>query len=213
MAWGGIHTFVTGELVTSATMNTYLSNNLAYLHGDSGAIIALQDGISMVVSGGHVPLQYFVSGEANQRWYIEATTARTLLGPGGATAVDTYANARLAAGVAGGGLVSAGEIMAYHRHPYSNRRHIEAGNLTATSLATMSTTNASLTFTDAFASNVNVTTGVLSAGDTGANTPTASISGGCWISSLSTTGFTLYMRNMSNGTLTLVFCWMAEGID
>ena len=123
---------------------------------------------------------------------------------------DAYVG-RVAAGVPGGG--SSADKMAFQRHPYGNRRHLESGSVTATSLATMATTNASVTFTDAFSVAPNITTGVYSGGDTGTNTPTASISGGCWFTATSTTGFTIYMRNHSNGTLTLTFMWMAEGVD
>lgn len=45
-AWGGIHTFVTGELVTAAVMNTYVSNNLQYLKGGAGTIV-LDDSIRL----------------------------------------------------------------------------------------------------------------------------------------------------------------------
>lgn len=41
MAWTTPRTWVTGELMTSGTLNTHLRDNQRYLHGDDGAITLL----------------------------------------------------------------------------------------------------------------------------------------------------------------------------
>lgn len=38
MAWNGSHTFTVGEVLSAATLNTYLRDNVSYLHGDAGTI-------------------------------------------------------------------------------------------------------------------------------------------------------------------------------
>ena len=44
MAWSTPRTWTVGEVLTAANMNTYISNNLAYLHGDAGVAIDLSAG-------------------------------------------------------------------------------------------------------------------------------------------------------------------------
>lgn len=213
-------TWNVGDVLTAADMNQYVRDALLYLHGDAG-VIGLSSSVSLAASGfaffarladvsTRVVFASNITGDTTDRLALLAS-GDLRSGPGGVTALDTVSATRIAAGVPGGGSVS--DFMAYQRHPYGNRRHMESGQVVATSLASFGTTNASVTFTDAFAVVSAITTGVSSSGDTGANTPVASISGGCWRSATSTTGFTLYMRNHSNGTLTLVFEWMAEGTD
>jgi hypothetical protein len=101
-----------------------------------------------------------------------------------------------------------------HRHPYANDRHIESGTLSA-SLASGAVTNSSPTFTDAFASAPNVTVGFFNQTDpTGGNTSGNGNPAIAWISALSTTGLTIYIRNNSNSNpSTIVGYWIAEGQD
>lgn len=98
-------------------------------------------------------------------------------------------------------------------HPYGDNRHIETGSVNAASLGSLATTNQTVTFASPFAAAPNVVTGVYSGADVGTNTPGGSVSGGCWITATSTTGFTIYMRNHSNVTLSLTFFWIAFGHD
>jgi hypothetical protein len=98
-------------------------------------------------------------------------------------------------------------------HPHGDNRHLETGTVTATSLASLAQTSASVTFLDAFVSDPHITFGILISGDNGSNTPAASPNGSCWISALATTGFTLYVRNHSNGTQTILVHWVAFGQD
>jgi hypothetical protein len=101
MAYTTVVTHATGDVFPASDWNTYVRDNLAYLHGDSGAIslassltvagsIGAQPGtfVSVQALPGNWALQCVITGDANPRFYITIDGTMNW-GLGGAVGTDT----------------------------------------------------------------------------------------------------------------------------
>jgi len=95
--------------------------------------------------------------------------------------------------------------MRVHRHPYANERHIESGTVAVTTSGVNGSGTASVSFTDAFASDP-----VVVAVNDRSGTPNAF----AYISGLSTSSVTVGLQNTNGvGPTTGAVAWIAEGQD
>jgi hypothetical protein len=155
VAWNGIHTFISGELVTDVTMNNYISTNLQYLKD-------LWDGVQnqSLTMGNNIPInfkdnagaaQLGIRADASNNIWIQMLNAGALL------KVVNFAGALDLFHVDNNGQLQAyGNRLVFkdaatadsraHRHYEANDLHIERGSQSLASV----TTGAAITFARPF---------------------------------------------------------------
>lgn len=108
---------------------------------------------------------------------------------------------------------STGPSRRVEQHPYANNRHIESGTWSIGSMLTGTTQNSTINYTTAYAVAPAITLGCRADGDNGTNSNATTIPLQAWLYTVNTTGFIVYVRNTSNGTITSYLMWLAEGQD
>lgn len=221
ISWTTPRDWTSGELVTAATMNAHVRDNLNYLKGNAGTVTIADNlivggatwmGVGLFGPAGETAIDWqgdaflYRSSAAQLRTPGDLIAGGTAwvgvgpLGPAGQAAVDWQGDTFLYRGgtailTTDGTLSVAG--MRVQRHPFANDRHVESGEATIDASG-----DVSVTFTNAYASAPNVVA-----------CPYGNVIAVIFVDNVTVSGFDVHLRTPAGADQAGTVKWIAEGID